>query len=138
MIDLGEKVKQRRIELGLSQKQLGKALGVPQQTIYSYEQNNPRTLIKIMDQLSEVLKFDFRKYYEESDSSRMVEEEPAEYIPSNQKVYRLVIEGNDIISIMQETRTEKENQARLTRIEQQLEEILARDIGGTRNKNPNS
>lgn len=50
----GDRARARRVELGLSQQELGESMGTRQEAVSKLEANGPRT-IRILEQLAEAL-----------------------------------------------------------------------------------
>ena len=55
MIDIGKNIKEIRIRRGLSQRELGKRLGVSAQAISLYEKNARRLTLTMIDEIAEAL-----------------------------------------------------------------------------------
>ena len=55
MIDIGKNIKEIRIRRGLSQRELGKRLGVSAQAISLYEKNVRRLTLTKIDEIAEAL-----------------------------------------------------------------------------------
>jgi transcriptional regulator with XRE-family HTH domain len=55
-VHVGDRVKVRRVELGLSQTQLGQALGITFQQVQKYEKGTNRVSASRLQQVSDILK----------------------------------------------------------------------------------
>ena len=58
MILLGERIKKRRLLLGMTQEQLGKLIGVTKVAISSYEKNTRTPKLDVIEKLASALKVD--------------------------------------------------------------------------------
>lgn len=62
-MNIGLKLKIRRIEKGLNQNQLGKAIGVSRQSVSLYERNKIYPGIKTVKKICEILDLDPREIF---------------------------------------------------------------------------
>lgn len=79
--EIGEKIKKRRVELGLSQEKLAYALGVTYQQVQRYENGINRLNVENIQLIADILSLPVSHFFA-SDKTLMVAEEVADYLPA--------------------------------------------------------
>jgi len=79
--EIGEKIKKRRVKLGLSQEKLAYALGVTYQQVQRYENGTNRLNVENIQLIADILSLPVSHFFA-SDKTLMVAEEAPAYLPA--------------------------------------------------------
>ncbi|MEW6739375.1 MAG: helix-turn-helix domain-containing protein [Nitrospirota bacterium] len=80
--EIGEKIKRRRRELGISQEQLAEILGVTYQQVQRYENGKNKLNVENIQAVADILSVPV-SYFFEPDKTLMIAEKPAPYLAEN-------------------------------------------------------
>ena len=80
--EIGERIKKRRVELGLSQEKLAYALGVTYQQVQRYENGTNRLNVENIQLIADILSLPVSHFFA-SDKTLMVSEEATPYLPAD-------------------------------------------------------
>ena len=80
--EIGERIKKRRVELGLSQEKLAYALGVTYQQVQRYENGTNRLNVENIQLIADILSLPVSHFFA-SDKTLMVAEEATPYLPAD-------------------------------------------------------
>ena len=81
--EIGERIKKRRIELGISQEKLADALGVTYQQVQRYENGTNRLNVENIQLIADILSLPVSHFFA-SDKTLMVAEEATPYLPADE------------------------------------------------------
>ena len=81
--EIGERIKKRRIELGISQEKLADALGVTYQQVQRYENGTNRLNVENIQLIADILSLPVSHFFA-SDKTLMIVEEATPYLPANE------------------------------------------------------
>ena len=81
--EIGERIKKRRVELGLSQEKLADALGVTYQHVQRYENGTNRLNVENIQLIADILSLPVSHFFA-SDKTLMVAEEATPYLPADE------------------------------------------------------
>lgn len=105
--EIGERIKKRRKELGISQEKLAEILGVTYQQIQRYENGTNRLNVENIQLIADALSVPVSYFFEDSKPS-IVAERPSHYLPAEEskllKYFRKIKERNSKNIIVQVAR----------------------------------
>lgn len=81
--EIGERIKKRRKELGISQERLSEILGVTYQQIQRYENGTNRLNVENIQLISDTLSVSISYFFENGKTS-IVAEKPSHYLPAGE------------------------------------------------------
>ena len=81
--EIGEKVKMRRKELGISQERLAEVLGVTYQQVQRYENGTNRLNVENIQLIADALSVSVSYFFENGKTS-VVAEKPSDYLPAEE------------------------------------------------------
>lgn len=81
--EIGEKVKMRRKELGISQERLAEVLGVTYQQVQRYENGTNRLNVENIQLIADALSVSVSYFFENGKTS-IVAERPPHYLPTDE------------------------------------------------------
>ncbi|MBM4140699.1 MAG: helix-turn-helix transcriptional regulator [Nitrospira sp.] len=81
--EIGEKIKRRRKELGISQERLAEILGVTYQQVQRYENGTNRLNVENIQSIADALSVPVSYFFEDGKTS-IVSERPSLYLPADE------------------------------------------------------
>lgn len=81
--EIGERIKKRRSELGISQEKMGDALGVTYQQVQRYENGTNRLNVENIQLIADILSLPVSHFFA-SDKILLVAEETMPYLPADE------------------------------------------------------
>lgn len=85
--EIGEKIKRRRRELGISQENLAETLGVTYQQVQRYENGANKLNVENLQVIADVLSVPV-SYFFEAEKASMIAEKPSIYYPEESKLLK--------------------------------------------------
>lgn len=102
--EIGEKIKKRRMELGISQEALAEILGVTYQQVQRYENGTNRLNVENIQLIAGALSVPI-SYFFEDDKTFIVAERPPHYLPTDEnkllKYFRKIKENSSKNVVLQ-------------------------------------
>ena len=85
--EIGEKIKRRRRELGISQEEMAETLGVTYQHVQRYENGTNKLNVENIQAVADILSVPV-SYFFEPDKTLMIAEKPAPYLTAENKLLK--------------------------------------------------
>ena len=85
--EIGEKIKRRRRELGISQEELAETLGVTYQQVQRYENGTNKLNVENIQAVADILSVPV-SYFFEPDKTLMIAEKPTPYLTAENKLLK--------------------------------------------------
>jgi transcriptional regulator with XRE-family HTH domain len=105
--EIGEKIKKRRKELGISQERLAEILGVTYQQVQRYENGTNRLNIENIQLVADILSVPVSYFFEDG-KTFIIAEKPSHYLPTDEskllKYFRKIKETNSKNIVLQVAR----------------------------------